>query len=74
MSKNKKIKSLEIKKLSEMDILSKLRLAVITIFTLSSLSFVVLILSDFVISAVLVLMSYFMIFALMIKLLMIKKL
>jgi len=71
--KKKKLKPLEIKSLSEMDILTKLRLFVISIFVLSSLSLILVFIS-FPISALLALISYFMVFVLMVKLLRIKKL
>lgn len=74
MPKKKKLKPLEIKSLSEMDILTKLRLVVISIFVLSSLSLILVFISEFVISVALILISYFMVFVLMIKLLRIKKL
>ena len=71
--KKKKLPSLEIKSLSETDILTKLRLFVISIFILSSLSLILVFIS-FPISALLALISYFMVFVLMVKLLRIKKL
>ena len=74
MLKKKKLNPLEIKMLSEMDNLSKLRLIVISIFILSTLAMILVFVSEFVISVILVLISYLMVFFLMIRLLMIKKL
>ena len=74
--KPKKIefKSLEIKALSEMNTLLKLRLAVILIFVLSTLAIFSVFISEFVISVALVLISYFLVLILMVKILLIKKL
>ena len=77
MSKKPKrleLKSLEIKALSEMNNLLKLRLVVILIFILSTLAIISVFISEFVISVALVLISYFLVFILMVKLLLIKKL
>jgi hypothetical protein len=74
MAKKIKLNSLEIKQLTEMNVLTKLRIVVISIFILSSLSFVLVFISEFVISVILILISYFMLFILMIKLLLVKKL
>jgi sterol desaturase/sphingolipid hydroxylase (fatty acid hydroxylase superfamily) len=74
MAKKIKLNSLEIKQLTEMNVLTKLRFAVISIFILSTLSLVLVFISEFIISVILILISYFMLFILMIKLLLIKKL
>lgn len=74
MPKKKRKTSLEIKMLSELDILMKLRLVVTSIFILSTVSIILVFISEFVISVVLILISYLLIFILMIKLLLIKKL
>ncbi len=71
--KKKKLPSLEIKSFSGTDILTKLRLFVISIFALSSLSIILVFISP-PIFALLALISYFMVFVLMVKLLRIKKL
>lgn len=71
--KKKKLPSLEIKSFLGTNILTKLRLFVISIFVLSSLS-LILVFIYFPISALLALISYLMVFVLMVKLLRIKKL
>lgn len=73
-AKKKKIKTLEIDGIKKLDILTKLRLAVISIFVLSTLSILLVFVTGFVIPVFLVLISYVMVFVLMIKLLIIKKL
>ena len=70
----KKIKVMEMNSLTNMDTLTKLRLVVISIFALSTLGMILLLIGGWVIAAVLILISYIMIFGLMVKLLIIKKL
>lgn len=64
----------EIKIFDKLDTLNKLRLAVISIFVLSTLSMILVFVTDFIISVFLILVSYIIAFVLMIKLLIIKKL
>jgi len=73
MSK-KEAKGLEIKNLKQLDALMKLRIVIISIFSLSTLSILMIFVADFVISALLILISYVLVFVLMLKLLIIKKL
>ena len=75
-TKPKKIgfKFLEIKQLSDMNTLVKLRLTVMLIFILSTIAIISVFVSEFVISVVLVLISYLLVVILMVKLLLIKKL
>lgn len=76
MPKKKEEKLFEIKSFSfaEMDMLMKLRLIVISIFALCTLSIFLIFVTDFVIPATLLVISYIIVFALMVKLLVIKKL
>jgi len=69
-----KFKPFEIKILSDMDNLIKLRLVVILIFIFSTLAIISAFVSEFVISVALVLISYLLVFILMVKLLLTKKL
>jgi len=73
MSKEK-AKKLEIKNLKQLNVLIKLRIVIISIFCLSTLSIIMILFADFVISASLILISYVLVFILMLKLLIIKKL
>jgi len=70
----KEAKGLEIKNLKQLDALMKLRIVIISIFSLSTLSILMIFVADFVISALLILISYVLVFVLMLKLLIIKKL
>lgn len=72
--KKKKTKFLEIKSFSKLNVLMKLRLFVTSIFLLSTLSILLIFVNSWGISASLILISYFMVFVLMLKLLRIKKL
>ena len=72
--KEKKTRFLEIKSFSNLNTLMKLRLIVTVIFLLSTLSILLIFANNWVISAILILISYLMVFVLMIKLLVIKKL
>lgn len=74
MAKKKKLKILETVNIREMDILTQLKIFVTSIFVLSTLSFILIFITGFVIPAVFILISYFMIFVLMVKLLTMKKL
>ena len=67
-------KMFEIKSFSKLNVLMKLRLVVTVIFLLSTCSILLVFVSDFFIAVVLILISYLMLFVLMIKLLFIKKL
>ena len=69
-----KVKLLEIKSLSNLNLLMKLRLVVIAIFLLSTLAIFLTFTSDFFIAVVMILTSYLMLFVLTIKLLITKKL
>jgi len=64
----------EVKIFDKLDVLNKLRLAVISIFVLSTLSIISIFVTDFIISVFLILVSYIIVFVVMIKLLIIKKL
>lgn len=59
---------------SKLNILAKLRLVVITMFILSTLSMVLIFVTAFIIPAILIILAYIMMFVLMVKLLMIKHL
>ena len=72
--KEKKTRFLEIKSFSNLNTLMKLRLIVTVIFLLSTLSILLIFANNWVIPAILILISYLMVFVLMIKLLTIKKL
>ncbi len=60
--------------LEKLDTLNKLRLVVVSIFALSTLSIILVFVTDFWVSATLILISYILVFVLMVKLLIIKKL
>jgi len=70
----KESKILEMKNYKQLNTLAKLRIIIISIFILSTLSIVMAFISDFIISVTLLLISYGLIFVLMIKLIIIKKL
>jgi len=74
MEKKKEGKLQELMSIRKMDALMKLRLIVGSIFALSTLSIILVFITDFVVSVVFILMSYIMVFGLMIKLFTIKKL
>jgi hypothetical protein len=71
-SKVKILKNLDIKNISELDSLSKLRITIITIFALTTISIPLLLIGN-IISAYLLIISYLMLFILTIKLIVIKK-
>lgn len=72
-SKVKNLKNFDITTFSEMNALTKLRIVVIAIFALSTIS-VPLLLSGNIISALLLIISYLLVIVLMVKLMIIKKL
>ena len=74
MEKKKEKKSQELMSIIKMDTLMKLRLIVGSIFALSTLSIILVFITDFVVSVVFILISYIMVFGLMIKLFTIKEL
>ena len=74
MEKKKEKKLQELMSIRKMDTLMKLRLIVGSIFALSTLSIILVFITDFVVSVVFILISYIMVFGLMIKLFTIKKL
>jgi hypothetical protein len=74
MEKKKEKKSQELMSIRKMDTLMKLRLIVGSIFALSTLSMILVFITDFVVSVVFILISYIMVFGLMIKLFTIKEL
>jgi len=74
MEKKKEKKSQQLISIIKMNTLMKLRLIVGLIFALSTLSILLVFISDFVISAVFIFMSYILVFGLMIKLFTIKEL
>ena len=74
VKKKKEIRLLEINSFANLNTLNKLRLFVTSIFLLSTLSILLIFANNWVISAILILISYLMVFVLMIKLLLIKKL
>ena len=74
MEKKKEKKSQEPMSIRKMDTLTKLRLIVGSIFALSTLSIILVFITDFVVSVVFILISYIMVFVLMIKLFTIKEL
>ena len=71
--KNEK-RTLEIPGFQQLKALAKLRLAITIIFLLSTLAILLVFITDFVIAAIIILISYVLLFLLMIKLFMIKKL
>jgi hypothetical protein len=73
MEKKKEKKSQELMSIRKMDTLMKLRLIVGSIFALSTLSIILVFITDFVVSVVFILISYIMVFGLMIKLFTIKE-
>jgi hypothetical protein len=70
----KKKKSQELISIRKMDTLMKLRLIVGSIFALSTLSIILVFISDFWLPVILILFSYIMLCVLTIKLLIIRKL
>ena len=74
MEKKKEKKLQELMSIRKMDTLMKLRLIVGSIFVLSTLSIILVFITDFVVSVVFILISYIMVFGLMIKLFIIKEL
>ena len=74
MEKKKEKKSQELMSIRKMDTLMKLRLIVGSIFALITLSIILVFITDFVVSVVFILISYIMVFGLMIKLFTIKEL
>lgn len=71
---NNKSKMFEIKLFSDIDVLKKLQIIIGSIFLLSTLSIITAVVSDFFISVLMILISYLMVFILLIKLLIINKL
>ena len=69
----KESKILEMKSYKQLNTIAKLRIIIISIFVLSTLSIVMAFISDFIVSVLLLLISYSLVFALMIKLFIIKK-
>lgn len=74
MAKKTETKIIEMNNIAKLDTLTKLRMIVVSIFILSTLSIILLFITNFWISAVLILISYILVFALMVKLLTTKKL
>jgi hypothetical protein len=74
MEKKKEKKSQELMSIRKMDTLMKLRLIVGSIFALSTLSIILVFISDFWLPVILILFSYIMLCVLTIKLLIIRKL
>jgi len=74
MENKKENKLQELMSIQKMDTLMKLRLVVGLIFVLSTLSIILVFIIDIVVSVVFILISYIMVFGLMIKLFTIKKL
>ncbi len=74
MEKKKEKKLQELMSIRKMDTLMKLRLIVGSIFALSTLSIILVFITDFVVSVVFILISYIMVFGLVIKLFTIKEL
>ena len=72
-SKVKNLKNFDITTFSEMNALTKLRIVVIAIFALSTISVPLLLLGN-IISAFLLIISYLLVIVLMVKLMIIKKL
>jgi hypothetical protein len=73
MEKKKEKKLQELMSIRKMDTLMKLRLIVGSIFALSTLSIILVFITDFVVSVIFILISYIMVFGLMIKLFTIKE-
>ena len=74
MIKKKEKNLLELMRLKKLDALLKLRIIVGSIFALSTLAIILVFIVDFIFSAVFMLLSYFMVFVLMIRLFAVKKL
>ncbi len=74
MEKKKEKKSQELMSIIKMDTLMKLRLIVGSIFALSTLSIILVFITDFAVPVVFILISYIMVFGLVIKLFTIKEL
>ena len=74
MIKKKEKNLLELMHLKKLDALLKLRIIVGSIFALSTLAIILVFIVDFIFSAVFMLLSYFMVFVLMIRLFAVKKL
>ncbi len=74
MEKKKEKKSQELMPIIKIDTLMKLRLIVGSIFALSTLSIILVFITDFAVSVVFILISYIMVFGLVIKLFTIKEL
>jgi hypothetical protein len=74
MEKKKEGKVIKINSLNGMSVLKKLQIIVSLIFILSTLAIVLIFVTNFVFAAILILISYLMVFGLTVKLLMAKKL
>ena len=74
MEKKKEKKSQELMSIRKMDTLMKLRLIVGSIFALSTLSIILVFITDFWLPVILILFSYIMLCVLTIKLFIIRKL
>ena len=74
MEKKKEKKSQELMPIRKMDTLMKFRLIVGSIFALSTLSIILVFITDFWLPVILILFSYIMLCVLTIKLLIIRKL
>jgi membrane protein YdbS with pleckstrin-like domain len=74
MPKEKTGKINEIKTLTKLNVLLKLRLVVITIFALMTLSIILILANQYPIGAGVILISYIMVLVLMVKLLITKEL
>ena len=74
MEKKKEKKSQKLMSIRKMDTLMKLRLIVGSIFALSTLSIILVFITDFAVPVVFILISYIMVFGLVIKLFTIKEL
>jgi hypothetical protein len=74
MEKKKEGKVIKINSLNGMSVLKKLQIIVSLIFILSTLAIVLIFVTNFVFAAILILISYLMVFGLTVKLLMTKKL
>lgn len=74
MAKKKEIKLLDLPNFEKMDTLMILRLIILSIFVLSTISMILAFITEFIFSVVLLLISYILVFVLMIKLFLIKEL
>jgi len=74
MEMKKERKNMNVKVLSSMNVLKKLQLAVGLIFVFMTLGILLIIVNNWAIGAVLAILGYIMTFALMVKLLLTKKL